>query len=263
VLFLDEVGELGLDEQAMLLRAIEDKVFFPVGSDAEVSSDFQLIAGTNRDLRAAVVAGTFRDDLLARLDLWSFTLPGLAQRPEDIAPNLDFELERLGDERHKRLTMSTEARALFLAFATSAQAPWPGNFRELGGAVTRMATLCVGERITEDVVHKEIERLRQRWQTTATPSTTTTTTTASTLTPWLSAEAIAALDRFDAVQLADVLAVCRQSKTLSEAGRTLFAASRATKTSSNDADRLRKYLAGHGLAFADVTRGVTTGAATA
>ena len=259
VLFFDEVGELGLDEQAMMLRAIEDRVFYPVGSDVEVNSDFQLIAGTNRDLRAAVAAGTFRDDLLARLDLWSFTLPGLAQRPEDIAPNLDFELERLSEERHKRLTISTEARTLFLGFATSAQAPWPGNFRELGGAVTRMATLCVGERITKDVVHKELERLRLRWQmTTTTQATAPTRSTPTSLTTWLSPEAVAGLDRFDAVQLADVLAVCRQSKTMSEAGRTLFAASRATKTSSNDADRLRKYLAAHGLSFADVTRVVAT-----
>ena len=262
VLFLDEVGELGLDEQAMLLRAVEDKVFFPVGADVEVKSDFQLIAGTNRDLRAAVAAGTFRDDLLARLDLWSFALPGLAKRPEDIEPNLDFELDRFGDERRERLTISTEARAAFLAFATSTQAPWPGNFRELGGAVTRMATLCVGGRITVDVVDKEIERLRQRWQ--STTSTSTTAQTAASLSVVLSADAVGALDRFDAVQLADVLTVCRQSKTLSEAGRTLFAASRATKASSHDAARLRKYLAGYGVTFTDVTRtDVTRGAATA
>ena len=125
-----------------------------------------------------------------------------------------------------------------------------------------MATLCVGGRITVDVVDKEIERLRQRWQ--STTSTSTTAQTAASLSVVLSADAVGALDRFDAVQLADVLTVCRQSKTLSEAGRTLFAASRATKTSSNDADRLRKYLAGYGLTFTDVTRtDVTRGAATA
>ncbi len=65
VLLLDEVGELGLDEQAMLLRAVEEKRFLPVGSDAEVKSDFQLIAGTNKDLALAVEAREFRDDLLA------------------------------------------------------------------------------------------------------------------------------------------------------------------------------------------------------
>lgn len=65
----------------MLLRAIEDKTFFPVGSDREVSSDFQLIAGTNRDLSGRVAAGRFREDLLARTNLWTFTLPGLRERP--------------------------------------------------------------------------------------------------------------------------------------------------------------------------------------
>ena len=67
LLFLDEVGELRADEQAMLLKAIEEKRFLPVGSDVEVGSDFQLIAGTNRDLRAAVAAGEFREDLLLSL----------------------------------------------------------------------------------------------------------------------------------------------------------------------------------------------------
>ncbi|WP_163602454.1 sigma 54-interacting transcriptional regulator, partial [Klebsiella pneumoniae] len=64
-LFLDEIGELGLDEQAMILREIEDKRFLPVGSDKEAASEFQLIAGTNRDLGEAVAAGQFRDDLYA------------------------------------------------------------------------------------------------------------------------------------------------------------------------------------------------------
>src|SRR6187399_157538 len=77
LLILDEIGELGLDEQAMLLRAIEEKKFFPVGTDREVSSSFQLIAGTNKDLFACVRSGRFREDLLARINTWTFTLPGL------------------------------------------------------------------------------------------------------------------------------------------------------------------------------------------
>ena len=71
ILFLDEIGELGLDEQAMLLKALEDKSFFPVGSDKEVQADYQLIAGTNRDLREEVRAGRFREDLWARLNTWN------------------------------------------------------------------------------------------------------------------------------------------------------------------------------------------------
>src|SRR5215471_10500731 len=94
ILFLDEIGALGLDEQAMILRAIEEKRFLPVGSDKEVASEFQLIAGTNRELARAVELGRFREDLLARLNLWTFALPGLKDRCEDIEPNLDFELTR-------------------------------------------------------------------------------------------------------------------------------------------------------------------------
>jgi transcriptional regulatory protein RtcR len=71
VLFLDEVGELGRDEQSMLLRAIEEKRFLPVGADNETGSDFQLICGTNRDLQIRVGQGQFREDLLARINLWT------------------------------------------------------------------------------------------------------------------------------------------------------------------------------------------------
>src|SRR5205814_7394032 len=138
VLFLDEIGELGLDEQAMLLRAIEDKTFFPVGSDKEVHSDFQLIAGTNRDLADHVANGRFREDLLARINLWTFRLPGLRERPEDIEPNLQYELEGYARNIGTRVTISKEAKERFLRFATSQDAKWNGNFRDLNGAVMRM-----------------------------------------------------------------------------------------------------------------------------
>ena len=78
LLFLDEIAALGPDEQAMLLRALEEKRFLPVGSDKESHSDFQLIAGTNRDLPLAVAEGQFREDLLARINLWTFQLPACA-----------------------------------------------------------------------------------------------------------------------------------------------------------------------------------------
>jgi len=99
----------------MLLRAIEDKTFFPVGSDKEVHSDFQLIAGTNRDLSGRIVSGQFREDLLARINLWTFQLPGLRERPEDIEPNLEFELERVGDDLKQRLTLSRDAQRIVVS----------------------------------------------------------------------------------------------------------------------------------------------------
>jgi transcriptional regulatory protein RtcR len=242
VLFLDEIGELGLDEQAMLLRAIEDRTFFPVGSDREVHSDFQLIAGTNRQLAGRVAEGRFREDLLARINLWTFTLPGLRERPEDIEPNLDFELERVGDAVNVRLTMSREARERYLAFARSPEAAWSGNFRDFGASIRRMATLCEGGRISVKDVDGELDRLRAQW---GTETRENDDLTARVLPP----ERLAALDRFERVQLEDVLRACRSARSLSEAGRALFAASRATRTSTNDADRLRKYLARFGLSL--------------
>ena len=71
-LFLDEIGELGLDEQAMLLTALEAQRFYPLGSDTSIDVSFQLMAGTNKDLRQAVADGTFRADLFARLNTWTF-----------------------------------------------------------------------------------------------------------------------------------------------------------------------------------------------
>lgn len=243
LLFLDEIGELGLDEQAMLLRAIERKVFLPVGSDREVESDFQLIAGTNRDLRAAVRAGRFREDLLARIDLWTFRLPGLAERREDIAPNLDFELERCGDRVGTRITMNREARRRFLAYAEGPEARWPGNFRDFGAAVMRMATLAPAGRIDRETVDEELERLTRRDDVEAPADDS------DALLDEVLGAAARALDRFDAVQLAEVVRVCRRHPSLASAGRSLFAVSRTQRKTANDSDRLRKYLAKFGLTF--------------
>ncbi len=248
VVFLDEIGELGLDEQAMLLRALEDKRFLPMGSDREVQSDFQLIAGTNRDLRARVREGAFREDLLARIDLWTFELPGLAERPEDIPPNLEFELERYAEREGTRVTFNKEARSRFLEFATSAEARWTGNFRDFSAAIERMATLASGARINQAIVDEERSRLSRAWSSSGQDHGERTL-----LDSVLGQGACEALDRFDQVQLAEVIRVCRGARSLSEAGRRLFAASRRARKSVNDADRLRKYLARFELDWTQVT----------
>ena len=243
VLFLDEVGELGPEEQAMLLRAIEQRRFFPVGADAEIASDFQLICGTNKDLAAESATGAFRRDLLARINLWSWALPGLADRREDIEPNLEYELDQYAARVGQRARFNREARDAFLRFANSAQSPWSGNFRDLSAAVTRMATLSDKGHIDAATVAEEVTRLRQDWRAAvADPDVEILRTV-------FSGEQIEGLDRFDRVQLAEVIRVCRHSASLSEAGRLLFAASRQKKRNPNDADRLRKYLARFDLTF--------------
>ena len=246
VLFLDEIGELGLDEQAMLLRALEEKVFLPLGGDREVKSEFQLIAGTNRDLGAMVREKRFREDLLARINLWTFCLPSLRERVEDIEPNLQYELEEYARRNGMRITFSREARARFLRFAVSHEARWTGNFRDLNGAIIRMATLAPGGRISTDVVDEEMARLRAVW------TQQSSSHQEIQLEKLVGQEELEKLDLFDRLQLACVLQVCRESRTLSEAGRALFTASRGRKTTVNDADRLRKYLARFGLHWSHV-----------
>jgi transcriptional regulatory protein RtcR len=237
LLFLDEVGELGLDEQAMLLRALEEKRFLPLGSDEESSSDFQLIAGTNRDLAEAVAEGRFREDLLARINLWTFRLPGLVERREDIEPNVDYELDQFRRRTATVVTFSKEAREQFLAFASSDRARWPGNFRDLNAVITRLSTLAPAGRITVDQVAAEVRHLGAMWATG--PRLGPPGLVDRVLPPHAAAE----LDRFDRVQLEDVLHACRSATSLSSAGRLLFDRSRERKRSANDADRLRKYLA--------------------
>lgn len=245
VLFLDEIGELGLDEQAMCLRAIEEKRFLPVGADRDSMSDFQLLAGTNRDLAAGVRSGKFREDLLARLNLWTFELPALRDRREDIEPNLDFELRRFAEQEGNNVTFNKEARDLYLTFAMTPDAAWSANFRDLSASITRMATLAPRGRIDEETVQEEIGRLASLWG----GGKTGENAAERLLSSILEEDVVREIDLFDRVQLACVIDVCRGSQTLSAAGRKLFASSRLEKKSGNDADRLRKYLARFGVDF--------------
>ena len=244
ILFLDEVAELGLDEQAMLLKAVEEKSFLPYGSDHEIQSDFQLITGTHRDLAQWVEQGRFREDLYARINMWTFALPGLAERREDIEPNVDYELVRFSQAEQSQIRFDTEAKTLYIRFSCSDEALWRGNFRELSASVTRMATFAENGRITLDLVEEEIARLRRQWHKKATSR--------------LPSE-LPDIDLFDQRQLETVLEICQQSQSLSEAGRKLFAISRQQKKQPNDADRLRKYLARFSLDWDQIKQNTETG----
>jgi transcriptional regulatory protein RtcR len=227
---------------------LEEKRFLPLGSDREASSDFQLIAGTNRNLTEAVKEGRFREDLLARINLWTFRLPALVDRREDIEPNVDYELDQFRRRTGTAVAFSKEGRDQFLAFAKSADARWPGNFRDLNAVITRLGTLAPAGRITVDQVKAEIAHLRSRWADGPAPATM------NLVDQVVAATVTASIDRFERVQLEDVLMVCRQAATLSAAGRTLFDRSRERKSVANDADRLRKYLGRFDLEWGEVKR---------
>jgi len=145
-------------------------------------------------------------------------------------------------------SFNTEARARFLAFATASSAPWSANFRDLGAAVTRMATLAEGGRIGEDLVREETGRLHQQWH--APSAVGDGGDGGDDPLSEVLGTAVARIDLFDRVQLTEVIRVCRAARSLSEAGRILFAVTRLERKTANDADRLQKYLARFGTDWA-------------
>ena len=164
ILFLDEIGELGLEEQAMLLSSIEEKEIIITGDSKTTPVNFQLIAGTNQDLKKNINIGKFRSDLLARIDLWSFELPALKDRQEDIAPNVEFELEQFRLLKNQNVRFDNSAKKRFLSFAMSHSTIWASNFRDLNAAIVRMSTLAKEGIIRTGDVQNEIDRLQKKWE---------------------------------------------------------------------------------------------------
>ncbi|MCO4782052.1 MAG: RNA repair transcriptional activator RtcR [Candidatus Cloacimonetes bacterium] len=238
ILFLDEISELGLQEQAMLLHALEEKTFYPLGSDKQESSDFQIIAGTNIDLEHLVSLGLFRKDLLARINMWTFQLPGLVDRKEDISANINFELDQFEKSENRRVTFNKEAINKYLKFALSKQATWKASFRDLNSSIIRMATLAQNSRINTQNVEQEIQRLIKSWN----PANHN-----NLLSTLLTKDQLEKIDLFDQLQLQSILKVCSQCDSLAQAGKELFAVTRNSKSTNNDSDRIRKYLAKFGL----------------
>ncbi|MBQ6338663.1 MAG: sigma 54-dependent transcriptional regulator, partial [Kiritimatiellae bacterium] len=151
---------------------------------------------------------------------------------------------RYTQRTHKHVSFSKEARARFLKFALAPTTPWHGNFRDLNAMVVRMATLADGGRITEDVVKDEIVRM-----TGGAHAVEPASIDDAILAELLGKDYAERYDSFDLAQLAHVVAVCRSSVSAADAAKKLFAVSRKAKKSSNDSDRLSKYLSRFGLKF--------------
>ncbi|HXY32442.1 MAG TPA: sigma-54 dependent transcriptional regulator [Gemmatimonadaceae bacterium] len=142
-LFLDEVGDLGAEAQAKLLRAIEAREIERVGGGSPIRIDVRILAATNRDLQKSVAQGSFREDLLFRLNVIPLTLPPLRDRPGDIAP-LVIHFSALWRARSGRPAPRFSADALALLHRYR----WPGNVRELANIVERLAILRPNHEIT-------------------------------------------------------------------------------------------------------------------
>lgn len=240
LLFLDEIGDLGLDEQAMLLHALEDKIFTPLGSDETVESNFQLIAGTNRDLLESVEQGTFRSDLLARINTWAFTMPGLRDRLEDIEPNITYELDALQKRDGVTCRFLPQALQRYLAFATSTEGAWTGNFRDLASSVERMSTLAMNGIIDVGVVDDELSTLKAAWRRASPAKAGSMTTSLERVLPNHS------LNLFEQAQLNLVLSLCGEAKSYADLGRKVF----GDDVGKNPSQRVRDFLIDqHGLSL--------------
>ncbi len=138
-LFLDEIGELRLDMQVKLLRALQEGEIDPVGAKRPVKVDVRIISATNRDLTELTRAGQFREDLYYRLNVFPIMVPPLRERREDILALARHFIERFAAEENKSVTgLTAEAIALIERF------DWPGNVRQLENTVFRAVVLCDG-----------------------------------------------------------------------------------------------------------------------
>ena len=154
-LFLDEIGELRLDAQVKILRALQEKTVRRLGSDQAIRVDVRVVAATNRDLRAEVAAGRFREDLYYRLATGVLRLPPLRDREGDLTPLVDHFLaaanRKFADQPGvEQKVLSPTARNLLLRH------PWPGNVRELQATMDRLVLWAPGPRVTADDVRQEL-----------------------------------------------------------------------------------------------------------
>ena len=140
--FLDEIGDMSLPLQGKLLRVLQDREFHRVGGTKLVSINVRVIAATNKDLRQAVKAGEFREDLFFRLNVITLTLPPLRERPSDIPALARFFLNRHAREAKRPGMMFSQA-----AMDKLARYPWPGNIRELENVIARAVILSHSDTI--------------------------------------------------------------------------------------------------------------------
>ena len=139
-LFLDEIGELPLQIQAKLLRAVQEKEITPVGHSEAKSVNVRIVSATNRDLGRSIKQGTFREDLYFRISTFRINVPGLNERRDDILPLANFFLLKYGDGSREH-TFTPDATAKLLGY------DWPGNVRELENVVQRAIVLSDDESI--------------------------------------------------------------------------------------------------------------------
>jgi PAS domain S-box-containing protein len=144
-IFLDEIGELPAETQVSLLRVLQEREIERLGSNQPIAIDVRILAATNRNLKAAVAAGTFRSDLFYRLNVFPIQIPSLRERVDDVPLLVEYLIDRYGKRAGKKIrNIQKRTLDLFAAY------DWPGNIRELQNIVERAVLLCDGDTFSVD-----------------------------------------------------------------------------------------------------------------
>jgi PAS domain S-box-containing protein len=144
-LFLDEIGELPIETQIALLRVLQEREFERIGGTESLRADVRVIAATNRDLEAAIAAGTFRSDLFYRLNVFPIRLPPLRERKEDIQPLVSYFVDRFAKRAGRKISGIRKS-----ALDSLQSYSWPGNIRELQNVIERSLIVCETDEFTID-----------------------------------------------------------------------------------------------------------------
>ncbi len=144
-IFLDEVGELPMETQIALLRVLQEHEFERVGGTRSIQTNVRVVAATNRDLRTAIAAGTFRSDLFYRLNVFPIEMPPLRERREDIPALVEHFIGRCATNTGKNISgINQKSLDLLQSY------PWPGNIRELQNVIERSVIMCETENFSVD-----------------------------------------------------------------------------------------------------------------
>jgi len=150
-IFFDEIGTIGVETQAKLLRVIQEREFMRLGGTETIKVDVRILAATNADLRRLVQENKFREDLYYRLNVITIPLPPLRERKEDIPLLVDHFLQKYGEENNKKgLRFTPEALRIMMDYN------WPGNVRELENAVERAVVLSSGPELRRDLLPEQL-----------------------------------------------------------------------------------------------------------
>jgi transcriptional regulatory protein RtcR len=249
ILFLDEIGELGLEEQAMLLKVLDGGKVDTIGEkeDKKKPVSFRLFCATNKDLDEEVANGRFRGDLLSRINLWQYYLTPLRERKEELKKVLELQIEE-----NKTVIFDEKEKQYFLKFALASETEWLGNWRDFNNMMTRIFTRAKtqNKKVTKEILDREMTELKTKWSKRKRTKNETNNISTDLLNPndyhndiyyqrlceKLGKEKIEQKYPADILQILAVLRVCEGKKNAAEAGRKLY------PNAKNPSDKMTKFL---------------------